>query len=95
MPDHLHVVLTPGQSGHSLSKFLNLFKGRTTSSFRESEGLKKMWQRSAFDHIIRRDENLKATVEYILNNPVREGITKEAGDYAYSKCFDDEIERFL
>jgi REP element-mobilizing transposase RayT len=34
MPDHLHVVLTPGDSGYSLKKFLNIFKGRTTAVFR-------------------------------------------------------------
>ena len=95
MPDHLHVVLTPANSGHPLSEFLNLFKGRTSSSFWKREGLKKIWQRSAFDHILRRGEDLRATIEYILNNPVRKGIKKEAKDYPYSKWFDEEVERYL
>ncbi len=95
MPDHLHVVLTPGDSGYSLKKFLNIFKGRTTAVFRGREGLNKIWQRSAFDHVIRMDEGLRAIVEYIMDNPVRKGITEKAVEYPYSKCFDDEIERYL
>ena len=95
MPDHLHVVLTPADSGHPLSEFLNLFKGRTSSSFWKREGLKKIWQRSAFDHILRRGEDLRTPIEYIMNNPVRKGIKKEARDYPYSKWFDEEVERYM
>jgi len=95
MPDHLHVVLSPGQSARSLSKFLNVFKGRTTTTFRKREGWHRIWQRSAFDHVIRSDENLRAVLEYIVNNPVRKGIAEKAEDYPYSKWFEMEIERHL
>ena len=95
MPDHLHVVLSPGDSAYPLSKFLNVFKGRTTTILKKVKGFDKTWQRSAFDHIIRADEDLKATVEYILNNPVRKGIVGNANDYPYSKSFDTEIEKYL
>jgi len=37
-----------------------------------------MWQRSAFDHIIRVGEDLKKIIEYIMNNPVRKGIVEKA-----------------
>jgi REP element-mobilizing transposase RayT len=95
MPDHLHIVLSPGDSTLSLSKFLNIFKGRTTAVFREKEGLKKLWQRSAFDHVIRADEDLRAIVEYIRNNPVRKGIAEKADDYPYSEWFDVEIQKYI
>ncbi|MDI7259748.1 MAG: transposase [Thermodesulfobacteriota bacterium] len=62
MPDHLHVIVSPGESNLSFSKFLNTFKGRTTTIFREKEGLGKIWQRSAFDHIIRAGEDLKIII---------------------------------
>jgi putative transposase len=95
MPDHLHVIVSPGESTLSLSKFLNIFKGRTTVIFREREGLKKIWQRSAFDHVIRTEENLKGVIEYIRNNPVRKGIVESANDYPYSESFDVEIQRYI
>jgi REP element-mobilizing transposase RayT len=95
MPDHLHVVLTPGDSGRSLSEFLNIFKGRTTTVFRKTEGFNKIWQRTAFDHVIRANEDLRAVIEYIMNNPVRKGMTEKAHDYPYGKWFDVEVKRYL
>jgi REP element-mobilizing transposase RayT len=94
MPDHLHVIVSPGESTLTLSKFLNIFKGRTTAVFRERKDLKKIWQRSAFDHVIRTGENLKAVIEYIRNNPVRKGIVENADDYSYSESFDVEIQKY-
>jgi len=95
MPDHLHVILSPGDSINPLSKFLNIFKGRTTVIFREMEGLSKIWQRSAFDHVVRADEDLRAIIKYIMNNPVRKDITEKADDYPYCRWFDVEIKRYV
>ena len=95
MPDHLHVVVSPGDSKISFSKFLNIFKGRTTSAFRKAEGIMKIWQRSAYDHIIRVEEDLGAIIQYIRNNPVRKGIVEKAEDYPYSKWFAAEVKRYL
>ncbi len=95
MPDHLHIVVSPGNSGLGLSKFLNIFKGRASAIFRKRFGIGNLWQRSAFDHVIRADEDLKVIIEYILNNPVREGITESAGDYPYSRWFEEETKRYL
>jgi REP element-mobilizing transposase RayT len=95
MPDHLHIVLSPGGSSFPLSRFLNILKGRTTAVFREKEGLNKTWQRSVFYHVIRTDEDLVAIIEYIRNNPVRKGISEKADDYPYSECFDGEIRKYI
>lgn len=95
MPDHLHVIISPGESTLPLSKFLNIFKGRTTKVFKGKENLGKIWQRSAFDHVIRTEENLKTVIEYIMNNPVRKGIVGKADEYPYSEWFNVEIERYL
>ncbi len=95
MPDHLHVIVSPGGSTLPLSKFLNIFKGRTTGVFKDKENLRKIWQRSAFDHVIRTEESLKAVIEYIMNNPVRKGIVEKADDYPYSEWFDVETKRYM
>jgi REP element-mobilizing transposase RayT len=95
MPDHLHVILASGDSGYPLSKFLNIFKGRTAAILRQREGLNKVWQRSGFDHVIRADEDLRAVIEYILDNPVRKGMVEKANDYPYSRCLEVEIRKYL
>lgn len=94
MPDHLHIVVSPSISGVSLLRFLNIFKGRTSAIFR-GYGITNLWQRSAFDRVIRRDEDLKAIIEYILNNPIRKGITKKADCYPYSRYFEDKIKDYI
>jgi REP element-mobilizing transposase RayT len=95
MPDHLHVIVSPNESTLPLSKFLNVFKGRTTGVFKDKENLRKIWQRSAFDHVIRTEENLKAVIDYIMSNPVRKGIVEKADEYPYSGWFDAEIQIYL
>jgi len=85
MPDHLHVIVSPGESALPLSKFLNVFKGKTAAVLKDKENLRKIWQRSAFDHVIRTEENLKTVIEYIMNNPVRKGIVGKADNYLYSE----------
>jgi len=95
MPDHLHVIISPGESTIPLSKFLNVFKGRTAAVFKDKENLRKIWQRPAFDHVIRTEEDLRAIIEYIRNNPVRKGIVENANDYPYSESFDVEIKRYI
>jgi len=95
MPDHIHVIVSPGESTFPLSKFLNIFKGRSTRVFKDKEKLRRIWQRSAFDHIIRTEENLKAVIEYMMNNPVRKGILEKADEYPYSEWFDVEIQRYI
>jgi len=95
MPDHLHVIVSPSESTLQLSKFLNIFKGRTTKVFKDKENLRKIWQRSAFDHVIRTEENLKAVIEYIMSNPVRKGIVEKADEYPYSEWFDFHIQRYI
>jgi len=95
MPDHLHVIISPGESALALSRFLNIFKGRTTAIFKQEKDFRKIWQRSAFDHVIRTGENLRMIIEYIRNNPVRKGSVEKADDYPYSESFDVEIQRYI
>ncbi len=95
MPDHLHVIVSSGDSGVALSKFLNIFKGRTTAVFRKRFGISKLWQKSAYDHVIRAGEDLKTIIQYVLNNPVRKGLAASPEDYPYSRCFEEVTKSYL
>jgi REP element-mobilizing transposase RayT len=95
MPDHLHILISPADSGVPLPKFLNIFKGSTTTMFRKKHGLRKTWQKSAYDHVVRADENLKDVIQYIMNNPVRKGITEKAEEYPFSEWFESEVAKYL
>lgn len=95
MPDHLHVIVSPGDSGVLLPKFLNIFKGRTAAAFRNRFGISNLWQQSAYDHVVRAGEDLKAVIQYVLNNPVRKGLAASPEDYPYSRWFEDITKSYL
>jgi hypothetical protein len=44
----------------------------------------KIWQRSFWDRVTRSSDGLEAVIDYILANPVRAGLVREAGEYPWS-----------
>jgi putative transposase len=69
MPDHLHILIQSGKWPHDLRQFIRGFK----SSVTRATG-RRLWQRGFFEHVLRKEENILAVAEYILNNPVRKGL---------------------
>jgi REP element-mobilizing transposase RayT len=55
----------------SLSTIINNVKGRVTTRVRELTGIadQAVWQRGFYERIIRNDEELRRTREYIIANP--------------------------
>ena len=41
------------------------------------------WQKDFYDHIMRKDEDIKKHVRYILENPLRKGIVVNWKEYPY------------
>ena len=65
-------------SGSPLQKIAQWFKAMTTNEYIRNvkrNGWKsfdgKLWQRNYFEHVIRNDDDLQRTREYILGNPTR------------------------
>ena len=85
MPDHLHLLLL-GNEHSSLVKFIKSFKQKTGFYFKKKSG-ENLWQKSFYDHILRKSEDLKDTAVYIFNNPVRKGIVDNPRNYPYSGSF--------
>ena len=77
MPSHLHLLVT-GTDDAPLVRFAQHFKQATGH---RHGGL---WQRSYYDHIIRREEALEDVARYIWDNPVQAGLVRGVMDYAYS-----------
>ncbi len=50
-----------------------------------------MWQRSFFDHALRREEDLRKAAEYVLNNPVRDGLVEDRRDYPLCGSFEFDL----
>ncbi len=79
MPDHVHLLV---HIDGSLVDFMRLFKGRTARLVRgRVDG--PLWQRSFHDHLIRRNEDITATLKYLFENPVRAGLVRDWTAYAW------------
>ena len=77
MPDHLHLLVVGGDDA-PLVRFVQHFKQATG---RRHPGL---WQRSYYDHILRREEALEDVARYIWANPVRAGMVENVLAHPYS-----------
>ena len=80
MPDHIHGILWLDNSvknAPTLSKVMDAYKSLTTVAwlnYNKARGTwcsKHLWQRGYYDHIIRNDQDLELTREYIRNNPLK------------------------
>lgn len=81
MPDHVHLLVLNLNS--SLFDLMRIFKGRTATGLRgRVEGA--LWQRSFYDHLLRRNEDIVATLRYLFENPVRAGLVSEWTQYPWS-----------
>ncbi len=82
MPDHLHLELAGFSRWCELSVLMREFKGKAARQVRET-GLRGLWQKGYYDHVLREGEDEKAVAWYILNNPVRKGLVKDARQWPY------------
>ena len=77
VPDHIHGILqiTPGGASPSptLHQILGSFKSITTIETNRLLGTpgQKLWQRSAYEHILRNQQDFDEAAGYIAENPAR------------------------
>ena len=77
MPDHLHLLIV-GDGAASLVRFVQHFKQATAYSYA------RLWQRSFYDHVLRKEESVEDVALYILNNPVAGGLVANMSEYPFS-----------
>ena len=72
MPDHLHLVAQPGDV--SLIAWVNSFKSYSTRLAWDVRERGLLWQPGFYDHLVRDDVELEATIQYVLTNPLEAGL---------------------
>ncbi len=81
MPDHVHLILQPNP-GMDLSRIMKGIKGvsaRLLNQFRGTNGT--VWQDESWDRILRDDAELDEKLNYMLHNPVKEGLVSDGWEY--------------
>jgi REP-associated tyrosine transposase len=86
MPDHCHVLAVAMTGTSVLAKAVRAFKGASAAHVR-SLGIRNLWQRDYYDHILRSSESFDAAAAYIFENPVRAGLASDARDWPFSGSF--------
>jgi putative transposase len=86
MPDHMHLILTPGPQT-SLEKAMQLIKGGSSHRIgKESGGGIPVWQPGFRDHWIRSMEDYLRCRAYIHENPVKAGMAEKPEAYLFSSA---------
>lgn len=100
MPNHVHVlidtmiqlvdeqglIMNEIPEGYTqLKDIMKLIKGNTAYKSNKALGRQgKFWQKDSFDRYIRDEKELEATINYILQNPVKAGLVEHWWDYPYN-----------
>jgi putative transposase len=82
MPDHVHLLLHGQSNGADLRRFAKSAKQSSGQSYR-SHAKSPLWQEGYYDRIVRPEEDLSGVARYIIENPVRAGLTNAAIDYPF------------
>lgn len=86
MPDHFHLLLTPGVSA-SLERAVQLIKGGSARKIgKELKVRFPVWQRGFSDHRIRDAKDYQVHVHYIEQNPVKRRLVIAASEYAWTSA---------
>jgi putative transposase len=86
MPDHFHVLLTPGET-LTLERAVQFIKGGSAHRIGKELGCKfPVWNRGFSDHRIRDGRDYAHHVGYIERNPVKRGLVAEPQEYRWSSA---------
>jgi putative transposase len=84
MPDHFHVLLTPG-TDKTLERCVQMIKGGSAHAIREREIMKfPVWQRGFSDHRIRDTADFENHISYMEMNPVKARLVSQPNEYRWS-----------
>jgi REP element-mobilizing transposase RayT len=86
MPNHCHILVVSLADSSDLAKAVRAFKGTSTARTRPL-GIRNLWQRDYYDHILRSSESFEAAAAYIFENPVRAGMVSHSYDWPFSGSF--------
>ena len=83
MPDHVHLLVEGTAETSDMREFVKLAKQKSAYGYSQSGG-GRLWQPSYFDRVLREEESTTDVIAYILENPIRAGLTSTFGEYEFA-----------
>ena len=84
MPDHIHAVVYT-KDGCDIEKYLRGLKWAVSRRLHQADIVGDIWQRSYWDRHHREEEDARAMIEYVLENPVRKGYCEKWEEWPHSE----------
>ena len=75
IPDHLHLLAEGLSETADVTRFVKLAKQRTAYAFRRTHDT-VLWQGGWHDRVLRPSDDVKATLRYLLENPLRAHLAR-------------------
>jgi len=82
MPDHVHVLACVVEGGGDVLRFFEGLKNGVANAALRA-GIASLWQRDFWDRHTRNDLDLRRCVQYILRNPVEEGLCEGPAEWPH------------
>jgi len=86
MPNHVHLLIESMQENQNVIKFISKFKQLTGFWYKQNFG-KQLWQKSFYDHVLRKEEDIKNVAKYTLENPQKDMLVTNWRDYPFLGSF--------
>ena len=87
MPDHVHLALVPRITSDGpvlLPSILQAIKSTSAHRINAELGHRgTVWQQESFDRALRQKEQVDQKIDYMLENPVRAGLSRNPLDYPW------------
>jgi len=82
MPDHVHLLLEGISPAADFREAMRQWKQQTAQAWKARTG-QRLWQAGYYDRVLRKHDDTRAIVAYLLNNPVRAGLARTAMDWPW------------
>lgn len=102
MPDHVHLLIEPQIKSHepdgspvffTLTEILQPIKSVSSHKIlkdrraaTQNDHIRHLWRQENFDRLIRSESDLIEKYDYVICNPVRDGLVSRAEDYRWTWC---------
>jgi len=90
MPEHLHLLLRGARVTADAWAAMASFKQRSGFWIAATRPGRR-WQKDYWDHVVRRDDDLRALVRYIADNPVRRGLATAWDAYPFTGSIGHDV----
>lgn len=88
MSTHVHCILQPLEQSegvcYSIAQILHSIKSYSANRIQKQLGWKgSVWQNENYDRVVRDEKAFETEMNYIIGNPVRDGVVENPEDYRW------------